>query len=384
MKAPLPVAASIAQRPGYGGHAWAFLQYLLGARELGYEPILIDRLTAAMTCDESGRPSAAMRARSIEWFEAVVEFAGLDGAACLLLDDDETLGLTRAELIRVLAEAPCTLDVMGFLEDPELRAASPQLVFVDVDPGFPQLWRHLGQADLFGAHDRHVTLGKNLGRPDCSIPSCGAEWIGILPPVSLSHWQVAVGAPKSFRSVGSWRGPYAPIEHGDRTLGLRVHELRRFAGLPGRVDAEFALALDIDPADGRDAELLEASGWHLLDPTKAAGSLASYRDFVATSGAEIAVAKGIYVETRSGWFSDRSACFLASGRPVLCQDTGFTGHLPLDEGIVAFATLEEAVEGADRILRDWDAHSRAARSIAEEFFDARKVMGDLLEKLGAR
>jgi hypothetical protein len=384
VKTPLPVAASISQRPGYGGHAWAFLQYLLGARELGFEPILIDRLSDEMTSDDSGRPSAAARARAIEWFETVVEFAGLGGAACLLLDRDETVGLTRAELTRILDEAPCTLDVMGFLEDPELLAASSRLVFVDVDPGFPQLWRKLGLADLFSGHDRYVTLGTNLGQPDCSIPTCGVDWIGILPPVSLSEWSLAPGTPGPFRSVGSWRGPYAPVELEGRRLGLRVHELRRFAGLPGRIDAEFALALDIDPADERDVELLESNGWRLLDPNAAAGSLAAYRDFVVASGAEIAVAKGIYVDTRSGWFSDRSACFLASGRPVLCQDTGLSGRLPLEEGIVAFSTLEEAAEGADRILRDWDAHSRAARSIAEEFFDAKKVMGDLLEKLGAR
>jgi hypothetical protein len=164
---------------------------------------------------------------------------------------------------------------------------------------------------------------------------------------------------------------------------LRVHEFRGFAGLPLEVDAEFSLALDIDAEDYRDADLLAGNGWILADPGALAGSPASYREFIAGSGAEIAIAKNIYVATSSGWFSDRSACFLASGRPVLCQDTGFTDSLPADEGLVAFGTLEEAVDGANRILGNWEGHSKKAREIAEAFFDSRKVLGGMLAKLGA-
>jgi hypothetical protein len=185
-----------------------------------------------------------------------------------------------------------------------------------------------------------------------------------------------------FRGVGSWRGPYGPIEHGGRTLGLRVHEFRKFAALPRRVDAEFELALDIDPADHRDMETMRANEWRLADPAAAAGSPSAYRDFVQSSGAEIAIAKNIYVETNSGWFSDRSACFLASGRPVLAQDTGFAASLPTGEGLLAFGTLEEAVAGAEEILGDWPRHSRAARAVAEEELDAKKVLGGMLSQVG--
>jgi len=383
VRTPLPIAASIAQRPGYGGHAWAFLQYVLGFRRLGYEPILIDRLTDEMTSDAGGRPSSALQDAAIAWFEQVVEFAGLRNSCSLLLDQGRTIGLDRCELVRSIGAAPCLIDVMGFLGDPELLGASDMVVFLDVDPGFPQLWRELEQADLFSGHDRHVTLGANIGRADCEIPDCGVEWIGMRPPVVLDEWAAAPGRSRAFRSIGCWRGPYDPIEHRERTLGLRAHELRRFAGLPGRVDAEFSLALDIDPADGRDRELLADNGWLLQDPRAVAGSPAQYRDFVRSSGAVFAIAKNIYVATNSGWFSDRSACFLASGRPVLCQNTGFAGSLPVQEGLVAFSTLDEAVEGAAGILGDWPRHARAARDVAEEFFDSRKVLGELLAKLGA-
>lgn len=383
MKTPLPVVASIAQRPGYGGHAWAFLQYVLGFRRLGYEPILIDRLSDEMATDAMGRPSPAARSAAIAWFEEVVAFAGLEGSCSLLLDGERTIGLPRRELIRSIEAAPCTIDVMGFLADPELLAASRMLVFLDVDPGFPQMWHELGQADLFTGHHRHVTVGANVGQADCQIPTCGLDWIGIRPPVDLVRWPATPGSAGAFCSVGAWRGPYDPIEYGGRALGLRVHEFRSFVGLPGRVDGSFVLALDIDPADSSDSDLLTDKGWRLEDPMALAGSPADYRDFIVSAGAEIAIAKNIYVATNSGWFSDRSACFLASGRPVLCQDTGLRGSLPVDEGLVAFASLEEAEDGARRILGDWERHSRVAREIAEAYFDSRKVLGELLAKLGA-
>jgi hypothetical protein len=407
---PLPVAAAIAQRRGYGGHAFAFLQYLLGLRQLGYRPILIDRLTAEMATDAGGRPSAVERDAAIAWFAHVVQYAGLQDSYALLLDDGETIGMTRRELICAIKAAPCLIDVMGFLADDELLAAAQTRVFLDVDPGFPQLWRQLGQADLFGAHDRHVTLGANIGRPGCGIPDCGVDWIATRPPIVLDRCGAppssppprapvaAVArrapisscapsmprAPFTFTSVGTWRGPYDPVEHDGRTLGLRVHEFRKFASLPRQVEACFRLALDIDPADHRDADLLRENGWQLQEPRTLAGTPEAYRRFIADSAAEIAIAKNMYVATDSGWFSDRSACFLASGRPVLCQDTGFGEPLPRDEGIVAFASLEQAAEGARRITGEWRAHARAAREIAAELFDSRKVLGELLTKICAQ
>jgi hypothetical protein len=377
VRTPLPIAASIAQRPGYGGHAWAFMQYAIGMRQLGYEPILIDRLSAEMTRDGAGRR------RAIEWFREVTAFAGLEDSCSLLLDDGETIGLDRQGVRRAIAAAPCLLNVLGFLDDPELLEPAETLVFVDVDPGFPQLWWELGLADVLVGHDRFVSVGANLGREDCAVPTCGLEWIAIRPPVAIDLWRAERPGPsRLFRGIGSWRGPYGPIEHEGRTLGLRVHEFRKFAALPRHVDAEFEMALEIDPADSRDVETMRANEWRLTDPEVAAGSLAKYREFVQSSGAEIGIAKNLYVETNSGWFSDRSACFLASGRPVLAQDTGFASTLPCGEGLIAFDTLEEAIAGAEEIVGEWPRHSLAAREIAADAFDARSVLGGLMEELG--
>jgi len=344
----------------------------VGFRELGYDPILIDRLSG----ETSNRKS------EIEWFHEVVASAGLEDQCALLLEDGTTMGLSRDRLRDSIAAAPFLLNIMGFLDDPDLREAARMRVFLDVDPGFTQIWQDRGEADLLDNHDRFVTVGMNIGSSDCPIPTCGRDWITIRPPVVLSRWPFSPPNSFSFRSVGTWRGPYDPIWTDEKKLGLRVHEFRKFIDLPRRIDAPFELALDIDVADDGDASLLREHGWALFEPKAVAGTLPAYADFVRGSGAEISIAKNIYVDTRSGWFSDRSACFLASGRPVLAQDTGWSAELQ-SEALVAFSTVEEAADGARRIQENLSVGSEAARSLAEESFDSRKVLGSLLAEFEA-
>ncbi len=384
MKTPFPVAASLAQRPGYGGHACAFLQFVWGLAELGYEPILIDRLGDEMALGEDGQPSSRSKELSIQWFMDVVSAAGLEGSYCLLLDGEETVGLGRSKARELVAAAPVLFNVMGYLQDEDLLEAASSRVYVDVDPGFPHLWEHLGLAQPFAGHDSFVTVGANLGQPGCLIPTCGLDWVTIRPPVCLERWPAVSEPPDPvFRTIGSWRGPYGPVDYEGRVLGLRVHEFRRFFHLPEHVQARFEVALDIDPADSADVEQLKANGWGLLDPRASAGSIGQYQDFVQSSFAEIGIAKNIYVATNSGWFSDRSACFLASGRPVLAQDTGFGNDLPVGEGLISFNSMDEAIAGCEDLLEDPKRHSLAARGLAEDFFDAKEVLGGLLADLGA-
>src|SRR5204862_5978638 len=165
--------------------------------------------------------------------------------------------------------------------------------------------------------------------------------------------------------------------------GLKVHEFRKVFPLPGRVaGADFEIALDIHPADDRDSAALREHRWRLADPKAVAGTPDAFRRYVQESGAEFSVAQGIYAETNSGWFSDRTVRYLASGKPALVQDTGFGRHFPVGEGLVPFRTLDEAVAGAERILRDYPNHCRAARALAEDYFDSDKVLGKLLEDIG--
>src|SRR5215218_427826 len=377
------VGGSLAQRPGYGGHAWALLNYVLGLRQLGHDVLFLDRLTPEMATDAAGAPSAAARERCVAWLADTMAGLGLEDSYALLLDDgSETVGLSRATVLTHVRDSDLLLNVMGFVDDDEVLAASRQRVFVDIDPGFGQMWRELGLHDPFAGHDAFVTVGENVGQPDCKVPTCGLDWIVTPQPIALGHWPVAARGTR-VTSVGSWRGPYDPVEYGGQRYGLRAHELRKLARLPAMVDAELALALDIDPADSADSELLRANGWRLADPSVVAVDPWAYRDYIQGSLAELMVAKSMYVDTRSGWFSDRSVCYLASGRPVVAQDTGFSDRLPTGEGLIAYSDVDGAAAGIDAVSSDWDRHSRVAREIAEERFEAGKVLGRLLDRLGA-
>jgi hypothetical protein len=181
--------------------------------------------------------------------------------------------------------------------------------------------------------------------------------------------------------VGSWRGPFAPVEYGGVVYGLRVHEFRRFFDLPRDTGAAFELALDIDDVEVGDLTALDAAGWVRTDPCTAARTPASYRAWIQGSSAELMVAKNMYVATRGGWFSDRSACYLASGRPVLAQDTGLGGLYPVGEGLVTFSSYEEAVEGVHRITGDYPRHAVAARRVAAECFNSDTVLTALVNKV---
>jgi hypothetical protein len=379
------VAGSVAQRPGTGGHTWQFLQYLLGFRRLGWDVLLLDRLEPEMCRDARDQPCPVDASVNLAYLRRVLDGFGLADRFAVLYDRGRrVLGMTRARLLERVRNAALLLNVMGFMDDDEVLAASPRVVFLDTDPGFGQMWQDLGQAFPFRDHDAYVTIGENIGGPDCTIPTLGITWIPTCQPVVLDAWASptdAVAGPW-ITGIGAWRGPYDAVEHGGRRYGLRVHEFRKFASLPERAGLPFRLALDIDAADARDIALLDANGWDRVAPADVAGDPWSYRRWIQQSRAEFMVAKGMYVESRSGWFSERSMCYLAAGRPVLAQDTGLDGRYPTGEGLLTFGTVEEAAEAARAVSLDWTRHSRAARAIAADFFDSDRVLVRLLSMVG--
>ena len=185
-----------------------------------------------------------------------------------------------------------------------------------------------------------------------------------------------------FTTIANWRGSFGPVQIGNQTFGQKVHEFRKIWELPCRVPSDFEIALNIYPGDHKDYETLNAHGWRITDPLMAASTPDRFRRYVQQSGAEFSVAQGIYVDTNSGWFSDRSVRYLASGKPVLVQDTGFGRHLPVGKGLLSFRTLDEAAAGAKAIGSDYESHCQEARRIAERFFDSDKVLSRLLEEVG--
>ncbi len=343
MTTSVVVAGALAGKAGSGGEAWVRLSYALGLKRLGCAVRLVEEAAGA-------DPRALAYAR-----EAAEAFGfALDGAEAV----------EGADLL---------LNLSGNVRSEVVRSRFARTAYVDLDPGFTQLWHERG-IEPIPEHDVYFTVATNLGADDCPIPTCGLRWHPTRPPVVLDEWPAAHGAFTGFTTVATWRCPFGRLE----PYGLKHHEWRRFAMLPDLSGLPFEAALRIEPADAADRGLLERGGWRLVDPVLVS-SPRSFRAYVARSGAEFSVAQGIYVETRSGWFSDRTVRYLASGKPALVQDTGFSSDVPVGEGLVSFRTLAEALDGAWSIVLDYERHARAARALAERCFDSDEVLRDLLE-----
>jgi Phosphotransferase enzyme family len=337
------VAGMVAADPHQGGATWAVLQYALGLEQLGHEVWLVD-------------PGPVSE-------EAERYFAALE------LGPRATLGRYTGPDLDLL------LNVSGMLRDERVLARTPIRVYLDLDPVFNQLWHAQGvDVDLDG-HTHYVTVG---GR----VPATGHDWIHTLPPVVLDRWPVGGEVERdAFTTVANLRS-YGSIEHEGVRYGQKAHSLRGLLDLPRATGERFAIVLDAHP-DEPDLGALRERGWELLDPREHAGTPERYAGFVRGSKAEIGIAKEGYVVSGSGWFGDRSAAYLASGRPVLAQDTGFGEWLPTGAGLFSFSHTDDVLAAIEALDFDYGRHARAARAIAEEHLDSRRVLTRLLQEVDA-
>ena len=374
------VSGMIAADPGQGGATWAVLQYVLGLRELGHDVFLVEPIAPG-----SIRPAPAPFASSVNarYFQDVVTRFGLQGRAALLRQDtSETVGVPFVELRRAAADAELLINISGMLREPWLRDRISRRVYLDLDPAFNQLWHAIEGIDVgLDGHTHYVTVGENIGRAECDVPTCGRTWITTFQPILLSEWTVSRGdASAPWTTVGNWRG-YGSIRYQGRLFGQKAHSLRRYMAVPRRTRERVLLALAIHPEEVDDLSALKDNGWRLVDPAAVAATPDDYRAFIHGSKAEFGIAKSGYVVSRSGWFSDRSVCYLASGRPVLAEDTGLSGTIPAGWGLVTFSTPDEAIAGIEAISGNYDRHSRAARELAESCFDSKSVLTRLLDEV---
>jgi hypothetical protein len=382
------VAGALANKPANGGAAWTRLSWALGLKRLGCDVYFVEQIDARARTDES-----------IAWFTHVTGAFNLAATSALVAEEDgSTTGVSLKELVDVAAGADLLVNISGHLTLDVLKARFRARAFIDLDPGYTQYWHAQGLAEgRLRDHHAYFTVGENIGQPGCGVPTGDIEWRPIRQPVVLDEWPVcthvacadddeATGVATSgaarFTTVASWRGPYGRVVTNGQTLGVKAHEFRKFVTLPTLTTHDFEIALDVDPADRGDVDALRHHDWRVVDPRIVAGDPFAFRRYIQESSAECSVAQGIYVETHTGWFSDRTVRYLASGKPALVQDTGFSNTYPTGRGLVAFRTLDEAARGADLIMRDYEAHARAARTIAEDWFDSDRVLTGLLRTMG--
>jgi hypothetical protein len=362
-----------------GGLVWHHLQYVMGLRRLGHDVIFIedsddyescyDPVRGAMTSDPSF---------GLEFAAAVFDLAGTSWA---YFDAHSNTWFGRAgnaarEIIR---SADLLLNLSGVNPIRDWFLNAPHRVLIDTDPVFTQI-RHLKDMEKMEEallHTAFFTFGENFGRPDCSIPDDGLPWLPTRQPVVLDAWPVCPSEPNAnFTTVMQWDS-YPPQEYGGRSFGMKSASFGPYLDLPRRTRERLELAIGSSSAP---RDQLRNQGWIVTDPLAVARTAATYQQFIRDSKAEFTVAKHGYVATRSGWFSERSAVYLASGRPVITQDTGFTDWLRADSGVLAFDSPDSAAAGIERVNGDYARQCRQAREIAEEFFESGAVLNYLLRR----
>jgi hypothetical protein len=381
----LVVLGTMGGRP-YGGQTWMFLNWLRGFQQLGHDvwyvedhlwwPYDPERNTVTDDCLYAVRHVAACTARLGLGQRWALRLRPMPGACW---------GLASSALDALYRECDALFNVTGGTDLRDEQVAAPRRIYIETDPVTAELRlangdEHTRQA--FGVHDTIVTYGENYGAPDCAVPLNGIAYRTTRQPIDLTLWPMAFDPDaRYFTTIGNYRQEGRDVAYGGEVYRWsKHHEWDKILDLPQRTAQPFELALNVNPVD---QERLTRHGWRVVSPFRfSLDAFGGYPAYIRNSRAEITVAKDQNVRLRSGWFSERDACYLASGKPVVAQDTGFGKILPVGEGLFAFATAAEAASAVEAINADYPRHAKVARSIAEEFFDARRVAGRLLETIG--
>ena len=373
------VVCGIAGQLPLAGVALHYLQYCLGLRDLGVDVLYLEDNRAwpyDPFLDRPDEEATYSRAWLTELFEAFdLPWAYRDPRGVYA-------GISESDVHARCASADLLLNVSGGHEPDEHHRAAKRLVFVDTDPGFVQVAAARGDARTrawLEAHDLLFTFAESQGSASSRLPDDGFAWNTTRQPVHLPFWGDTADSPgETWTTVMNWRA-YAPTEWNGEAWGQKDAEFPLVRELPRKTDASFELALG-----GADAPraALEQDGWQIVDPRIPTRTVWTFRDYIAASRGEITVAKQAYVRSRGGWFSERSANYLAAGRPVVAQDTGWSQHLPVGEGLLAFDTAEQAEAAIREVESDPTRHAVAARALATEHFDARTVLTKLLSDCG--
>jgi hypothetical protein len=361
--------AGIIARYPFGGVTWCSLMYLLGLRALGHDVFYIED-TGECVYDPVLNTRATDPSYGTAYIHNALEPHGLGDRWSFVNYDGSYHGRSAEDVRRFAADADLFINLSGgswFWRDEYARI--PRKVFIDSDPAFTQLAIAKAEpwyVEFFRRFDRLFTFGANIGTPASAIPTGEFTWRKTWQPITLDDWRTDAAPRDRFTTVMTWQ-----IESFADVGGNKDQEFVKFIELPSKTAQRFELAINGPQS------LLRQYGWDAVDAMAVSRTPDAYRAFVQGSKAEFGVAN------RTGWFSDRTECYLASGRPALVQDTGWTAHVPAGEGLLAFSTVDDALAGIDRINSNYECHARRAAEIAREHFDAARVLTKLLDETGA-
>lgn len=382
----LVVLGTVASQP-YAGVAWMTFQIAEGLRRLGHEVFYFET-TSAWPYDPVRGSPVCDTGYAVPHLTQVAEWFGFRGrwAYRSSYSDKGWVGMGRAQAEALLRDADAVFNVSGATRLAEEQLSVGRLVYLGTDPVIHEVAYANGDPSvraLVQEHDDVVTYGENLGRPGCPVPPLPRLRARTRQPILLDRWRPGQPHRGIFTTVGNWKqSGYDVVFQGETYTWSKHHELLKFLDLPARSRETFELATGFSNLDDASRRLLLERGWQLVDAHSFTQTPQPYQEYIESSGGEFTVAKDQNVRLRTAWFSERSACYLASGRPVVTQDTGFGDVLPTGEGLFAFQTLDDILGAVEAIRTDYARHARAARSLAEEFFGAERVLSRLLEDLG--
>jgi hypothetical protein len=388
---PLLVVLGMMGRCPFAGQTWLYANWLTALSSTGADVVYVeDDIVWPYDPDQDVVTDDCTYA--VDHITRTLDRIGFTGRWAFRFDpirksnlSSVCVGMTDRELDELYRTCDGLLNIVGATELRDVHLAAPLKVYIETDPVTAEL--RLANGDeltksIFSRHDAFVTYGENYGMPDCRVPLSGVTFLKTRQPIDLRLWTMAFDSgAQHFTTVGNYRQEGTDVEYRDEVYRWsKHHEWERVLQLPQMTGATFQLALAACPEEDR--ALLERHGWNVVSAREVSlDPFGAYRNFIGASRGEFTVAKDQNVRLRSGWFSERDACYLARGKPVVAQDTGFGASIPTGEGLFAFTTIEEGVDAIDRVNADYRRHCLAARRVAEEHFDGHRVASALLRDL---
>ncbi len=375
------VVMHLAARYPFAGVMWQLLHHLIGFRRLGFDVYYIEDNAGAWVYDPYVNDVTPDPARNVKLLADALESYGFKDRWAFFFDQQrqQHFGMDPGRSLDLLAEADAVINLCAAMRPSEEHLRNRCLVYLETDPGDNAVRGPVFMA----AHKLHFTYGYNIGAPDCILPTGNIRWRRTRPPVLLDQWHPGIGPanPGTFTTVGTWQNKGHDIQIAGETYHWSKHlNFRQVLEVPRRSGQPMELATDLN--SGPDYERAIAGGFIIRPAVPMSLQVETYREYVSSSRGEFTAAKDLYVRTRSGWFSDRSACYLAAGRPVITQRTGFEKFIPTGVGLVGFDDADEAVDAVRAVNADYARHTRAAREIACEYFDALKLLDEIAQAAG--